>query len=335
MSRFAFASLPVHPGFKPVEAKAAGQLPDDPGWQFEPKWDGFRCLVFKAAGSVALQAKSGKPLDRYFPEVVAAFESLKPTTFVLDGELMVPGAGGFDFDALGQRIHPAASRIAKLAAETPALYAAFDMLVDPRGRNLTGAPLAERRDELERFCAAHADDRKLALGPATSDLEQARRWLADIETRTDGVVAKRLDEPYRSGERAMLKVKRRRTADCVVGGFRYGTGTREVGSLLLGLYEDGRLHHVGFTSNPPRQDRADLTQRLESLAGGGGFDENVPGKPSRWARERSADWTPIRPELVVEVSFDHVTGRRMRHGSGFLRWRPDKRPDQCGFDQIA
>ena len=330
----AFPALPLHPGLKPMEAKAIDRLPDDGGWQFEPKWDGFRCIAFKADGAVALQAKSGKPIGRFFPEVIAALDALTAKTFVLDGELIVPSASGFDFDALGQRIHPAASRIARLAVETPALYAAFDMLVTPRGRDISSEPLSERRDALERFCALHANERDPVLGPATRDVAQARDWLANVETRTDGVIAKRLADPYRFGERAMLKIKRRRTADCVVGGFRYASGKRDVGSLLLGLYDADDLHHVGFTSNIPKDDRAGLTRRLEALAGGGGFDVNVPGKPSRWARERSAEWTPIRAELVVEISYDQVTGRRLRHGSGFLRWRPDKRPDQCGFDQI-
>ena len=330
------AALPFQPGaLAPVEAKAVATLPLDEGWQFEPKWDGFRCIAFKAGDAVALQAKSGKPLGRYFPEVVAHLLGLKAPRFVLDGELMVPDGTGFSFDALGQRIHPAASRIAQLSKETPALLAAFDLLVDARGADLRGKPLSLRRPRLEAFCASHADDRGLTLAPATTDATLATRWLAEAGTNYDGVVAKRLADAYRAGERAMLKIKRKRTADCVVGGFRYGAGSREVASLLLGLYDGDRLHHVGFTSNPPKEDRAGLTARLEALADeAGGFDENVPGKPSRWASARSAAWTPLRPELVVEVSFDQVTGRRLRHGSGFLRWRPEKAPAQCTFAQI-
>ncbi len=331
-----FAALPFAPGaLEPVEAKAAATLPPDAGWQFEPKWDGFRCIAFKCGDAVALQAKSGKPLARYFPEVVAHLGRLKAPRFVLDGELMVPLDGAFSFDALGQRVHPAASRIAKLSKETPALLAAFDILVDARGHDLRTKPLSERRERLEAFCASHADDAGLTLGPATTDRAAAERWLAEAGTTYDGVVAKRLAEPYRAGERAMLKIKRKRSVDCVVGGFRYGTGNSEVASLLLGLYDGDRLHHVGFTSNPPKEGRAALTARLEALAdANGGFDENVPGKPSRWASARSAAWTPLRAELVVEVSFDQVTGRRLRHGSGFLRWRPDKAPAQCTFAQI-
>ena len=330
-----FAALPVRPGaLEPVEAKAAASLPTGSGWQFEPKWDGYRCLAFKSGDAVALQAKSGKPLERYFPEVVAHLGALKAPRFVLDGELMVPAADGFSFEALGHRIHPAESRIAKLSKETPALLAAFDLLADPRGTDLRGRPLVERRARLETFCASHADDCGLMLAPATSDRAAAERWLAEAGTSYDGVVAKRLADPYRAGERAMLKIKRKRSADCVVGGFRYGTGSREVASLLLGLYDGDRLHHVGFTSNLPKEDLAGLTRSLEALAGGRGFDENVPGGPSRWASARSAEWTPLRPELVVEVSFDQVTGRRLRHGSGFLRWRPDKAPVQCTFAQI-
>ncbi len=332
----AFAALPFQPGaLEPVEAKSVASLPTDPGWQFEPKWDGFRCIAFKAGDAIALQAKSGKPLARYFPEVVAHLGRLKAPRFVLDGELMVPEGDGFSFDSLGQRIHPAASRIATLSKDTPALLAAFDLLVDTRGTDLRATPLLERRERLEAFCATHADDIGLTLAPATRDRAMAERWLAEAGTTYDGVVAKRLADPHRAGERAMLKIKRKRTADCVVGGFRYGTGSRQVASLLLGLYDGDRLHHVGFTSNPPKEDRADLTAKLEALADdGAGFDENVPGKPSRWASARSAAWTPLRPELVVEVSFDQVTGRRLRHGSGFVRWRPDKAPAQCTFAQI-
>ncbi len=275
-----FAALPFPPGaLEPVEAKAVASLPTDSGWQFEPKWDGFRCIAFKSGDAVALQAKSGKPLGRYFPEVVAHLAGLKAPRFVLDGELMVPDGGGFSFDALGQRIHPAASRIAKLSKDTPALLAAFDLLVDARGTDLRGKPLRERRERLEAFCATHADDVGLTLAPATTEHAAAQRWLAEAGSTTyDGVVAKRLVDAYRAGERAMLKIKRKRTADCVVGGFRYGSGSKEVASLLLGLYDGDRLHHVGFTSNPPKQDRAGLTARLEALADeDGGFDENVPG----------------------------------------------------------
>lgn len=330
-----FAALAIAPGsLEPMEAKAAATLPGGEGWQFEPKWDGFRCVAFKDGSAVALQAKSGKPLTRYFPEVAAHLGKMDVKTCVLDGELMIPSVASFDFDALGQRIHPAASRIARLSSETPALYVAFDLLVTDRGRDLRGTPLRERRRRLERFCDAHADDVGLSLAPATQDRAVAERWLGEAAAAFDGVVAKRLDDGYRCGERAMVKVKRKRTADCVVGGFRYATGRREVGSLLLGLYDGDRLFHVGFTSNLPHDGRAALTRQLESIAGGAGFDENVPGKPSRWARERSAEWTKLRPELVVEVAFDKVTARKLRHGSAFLRWRPDKAPRQCTFAQI-
>ena len=330
-----FAALPFAPGtLEPMEAKAAATLPDDDGWQYEPKWDGYRCIAYRDGATVSLQSRSGKPLARYFPEVIAFLAALRCQRFVLDGELMVPTGDGFSFDALGQRIHPAASRIARLAKETPALIAAFDMLVTPRGKDLRSQALHERRTALEAFGATHADESGLILGPATIDRDVAQRWLENGGTTYDGVVAKRLDEPYRAGERAMLKIKRKRTADCVVGGFRYATGSQEAGSLLLGLYDAGRLHHVGFTSNLPKDDRVGLTRRLEALAGGSGFDENLPGKPSRWASDRSADWTPLTPSLVVEVSFDQVTGRRLRHGSGFVRWRPDKAAASCTFEQI-
>jgi len=330
----AFAGLAVQPGFAPMEAKSVDSLPTDAGWQFEPKWDGFRCLAFKAGKSVALQAKSGKPLTRYFPEVSENLAGIRIDSFVLDGELMIADGGGYSFDALQMRIHPAASRIAKLSRETPAVLAVFDMLVAPRGRDLRAEPLRRRRERLEAFCGAYDDANGLLLGVATEDRAAAERWLAEGGTTYDGVVAKRLDARYQAGERAMLKVKRRRTADCVVGGFRYATGAREVGSLLLGLYDGGRLHHVGFTSNMPSDERGALTKRLEALIAPPGFDENVPGAPSRWSSARSAEWQPLRPELVVEVRFDQVTARRFRHGTGFVRWRPDKAPGQCTFAQI-
>ena len=330
----AFASLAVQPGFAPMEAKSVDELPTDAGWQFEPKWDGFRCLAFKAGKTVALQAKSGKPLTRYFPEVAANLARIRIDSFVLDGELMIAAGDSYAFDALQMRVHPAASRIAKLSVDTPALLAAFDILVAPRGRDLTAEPLHERRERLDAFCAAHADEHGVLLGVATDDRATAEGWLAEGGTTFDGVVAKRIDAPYRSGERAMLKVKRRRTADCVVGGFRYATGSKDVGSLLLGLYDGDRLHHVGFTSNMPKEERGALTKRLEHLIEPPGFNENVPGAPSRWASARSAEWQPLRPELVVEVRFDQVTSRRFRHGTSFVRWRPDKAPQQCTFTQI-
>jgi ATP-dependent DNA ligase len=329
----ALSNLPVKPGAAPMEAKSESELPAGGGWQFEPKFDGFRCLAFRAGGEVVLQAKSGKPLGRFFPEVAARLAALPPARFVLDGELVIDGAG---FDALQMRLHPAQSRIRRLAAATPATYVLFDLLADADGRDLTAEPLSERRAALEGFFKRLPDRAGLRLAPASRERRTAARWLAKAGAGAcDGVVAKRLDGPYAFGERAMVKVKRRRTADCVVGGFRYLAAKRQVGSLLLGLYDDaGRLNHVGFTSQIAADERAALTRRLEALAGGEGFTGDAPGGPSRWATERSAEWVPLRPQLVVEVAFDQVTGGRFRHGTRLLRWRPDKAPAQCRMEQL-
>jgi len=317
----------------PMEAKLVDALPDDAGWQFEPKWDGFRCLVFKRGGEVQLQSKSGKPLGRYFPEVVAGVAALDGDV-ALDGELLIPVGPKLSFGALQARLHPAESRIRRLSAETPARLMLFDCLWSDR-TSLIDQPLADRRTALEAFHVKHRSP-LFRLSPATDARSTAERWLAGTGGALDGVVAKRLDEPYRSGERAMLKVKRLRTADCVVGGFRYATGKREVGSLLLGLYDDaGLLHHVGFTSGLAGIDKPALTAELEALVEAPGFTGDAPGGPSRWSTERSAEWQPLRPERVVEVRYDHVTDRRFRHGTGFLRWRPDKAPAQCTMEQLG
>jgi ATP-dependent DNA ligase len=325
-------ALPVPVGTASMEAKLVDALPDEPGWQFEPKWDGFRCLAFRAGDEVDLRAKSGKPLGRYFPEVAARLRALKPDRFVVDGELAIPEGDTLSFDALQLRLHPAESRIRKLSTETPAIFILFDCLMTPDQEVLLDRPLTERRAALERFFASLGEAEGLRLSPYTRKAAEAQRWLAKAGGALDGVVAKRLDGPYVSGERAMLKVKRLRTADCVVGGFRYGTGSDLVGSLLLGLYNDeGRLDHVGFTSTIGN---AALTKRLEKLKGGPGFTGDAPGGPSRWSTERSTEWVPLRPELVVEVRYDHVTGDRFRHGTKLLRWRPDKAPEQCTFEQM-
>ena len=234
------------------------------------------------------------------------------------------------------RLHPAESRIRKLATETPAIFILFDMLVSATGKNLLSAPLTERRAALEDFFAHAAEGAPaLRLSPYTREREHAAQWLAKAGGALDGVIAKRLDGPYEPGERAMLKVKRLRTADCVVGGFRYGTNSREVGSLLLGLYNDeGTLDHVGFTSSFADLDRAALTKKIEALKGGPGFTGKAPGGPSRWSTERSGEWEPLTPQLVVEVRYDHISGDRFRHGTKLLRWRPDKAPRQCTFEQL-
>jgi ATP-dependent DNA ligase len=317
-----------------MEAKLVAQLPDGDGWQFEPKWDGFRCLVFKQGGEVSLVSKSGKPLGRYFPEVAAAVAALRVEQVALDGELLIAVGQSLSFEALQMRLHPAESRIRKLSAETPARLMLFDCLW-ANGGDIAGKPLSERRATLEAFHAANRSP-SLRLSPRTDDRDTAQRWLDAAGGALDGVIAKRRDDAYRPGERAMLKVKRLRTADCVVGGFRYATKAREVGSLLLGLYDEaGLLHHVGFTSAIAAADRPALTEQLEALVEAPGFTGDAPGGPSRWSTERSSEWQPLRPELVAEVRYDHVTGRRFRHGTGFLRWRPDKAPRQCTMAQLG
>ena len=317
-----------------MEALLAAELPEGEGWQFEPKWDGFRCLAKRDGAEVTLTSKSGKPLARYFPEVVDMLAELKSKSFVLDGELIIPLGDALSFDALQLRLHPAESRIRKLAKETPAEIMAFDLL-ELDGESLTSFPLGERRKALEKFFAKN-EAPGLHLSPATTDRNTALDWLKRSGGALDGVIAKRTDLDYRPGERAMIKVKQQRTADCVVGGFRYAEKKKEVGSLLLGLYDDdGLLHHVGFTSALAAADRPALTEKLEKLVEPPGFTGDAPGGPSRWNTERTTLWQPLKPELVVEVRYDQVTGRRFRHGTGFLRWRPDKDPKQCTFDQLA
>jgi ATP-dependent DNA ligase len=322
-------------GIAPMEAKLVNALPDGPDWLYEPKWDGFRCIAWRDGARVALRSKSGKPLGRYFPEVEALLLSLPTEQFVVDGELGVAVDGFLSFAALQARLHPAESRIKRLALETPAQLMLFDCLQRDGGR-VVDRPFAERRAALEAF---HAGNRhpSLFLSPITSDVAAARHWLARAGTALDGVIAKRRDLAYLPGERAMAKIKQHRTADCVVGGFRHASGTtRAVGSLLLGLYDEGgRLDHVGFTSSFDAAERVDLLDRLEPLIGPPGFTGDAPGGPSRWATERSTEWQPLRPELVAEVRYDQVTGQRFRHGTRFLRWRPDKGPTSCRLDQLA
>jgi ATP-dependent DNA ligase len=323
---------------EPMEARLVTELPRDEGWQYEPKWDGFRCLALRDGERVELQARSGKSLARYFPEVVAAVAALDARRFVVDGELVIAQGDTLSFHALQMRLHPAASRIARLAAATPAHLVLFDMPFDVGGASLMQQPLGTRRGALERFVGALGREGagRFVLTPCTHSLDEAEEWLARAGGALDGVVAKRLDGPYLPGERAMLKVKRLRTADCVVGGYRLGSGTREVGSLLLGLFNrEGLLDHVGFTSSIPARERKSLTQRLRQLAGGPGFTGKAPGAPSRWSNERSGEWCAVRPALVVEVCYDQVTDGRFRHGARLLRWRPDKAPRQCTDEQLG
>jgi ATP-dependent DNA ligase len=318
-----------------MEARLVDALPEESGWQFEPKWDGFRCLAFRDGRDVELRAKSGKTLTRYFPEIADMLRGLPARQFIVDGELAIPEGDSLSFDALQLRLHPAESRIRKLAAETPAIYILFDILLTPDGRTFLSAPLRDRRAALESFYASVSGENALRLSPYTRSRDEAAQWLKRAGGALDGVVAKRVDGPYVPGEREMLKVKCLRTADCVVGGFRYGEGSKDVGSMLLGLYDDeGLLHHVGFTSAISAADRPSLTKKLEALEQAPGFTGNAPGGPSRWSTERSTEWVPLKPKLVAEVRYDHVSGGRFRHGTKFMRWRPDKSPKQCTFDQL-
>jgi ATP-dependent DNA ligase len=331
-------TLPLRPPLLPMEAVSVETVPSGEEWQYEPKWDGFRCLVFRDRDQVELQSKSGQPLTRYFPELVDAACAVPAKAFVLDGEIVVPEDGGFSFDALLQRIHPAQSRVTRLAGETPALLIVFDLLAGENGKPLIDRPLAERRRKLERFARKTLrGHERIRLSPATTDLADARRWLKQTGAMLDGIIAKRTDLAYLAGERGgMQKIKNYRSADCVVGGFRYNQGKRTVGSLLLGLYDKaGLLNHVGFTSSISSKDKPALTKKLEALIAPPGFTGNTPGGPSRWSTERSAEWQPLKPRLVVEVGFDHFSGGRFRHGTGLLRWRPDKAPRQCTMDQVA
>lgn len=332
-------ALPIGTSFEPMNALLVADLPSGDGeWQYEPKWDGFRCLAFRDGKNVHLRSKSGQPLARYFPEIVEALLEVEAPRFVLDGELVIPDGSKLSFDALLQRIHPSASRINKLARETPAVMIVFDLLVGADGKSLIQQPIIARRAALEDFSRKHLDGRdRFALSPATTRVATARRWLSGAGGALDGVIAKRADLPYQSGNReGMVKVKQLRSADCVIGGFRYASkGKGVVGSLLLGLYDEDRLlHHVGFCSAFKTDERRKLAAVLEPLIQAPGFTGQAPGGPSRWSTERSTEWQPLAPKLVVEVQYDHFTGGRFRHGTKFLRWRPDKSPRQCTMAQV-
>ena len=329
--------LPIRPAYPPMEAKSADEIPRGDNWQYEPKWDGFRCLAFRKGDEVVLQSKAGQPLGRYFPELVAALQALKPAQFVLDGEIVIMRDGHLSFDDLLLRIHPAASRIQKLSRQTPATYLLFDLLVDEHGVSLAGKPLSVRRGQLERLFRSFRGQALVRLSPATRDYATARRWMTELAASGfDGVVAKQLDCPYASGERsAMRKIKRIRTADCVVGGFRYASKGGEVGSLLLGLYdENGLLNHVGFSSSFTAPERKKLKAILKPYMNGEGFTGHAPGGPSRWSTERSGEWERLQPKLVCEVRYDHFSGGRFRHGTKFMRWRPEKAPRSCTYEQV-
>ena len=331
-------SLPLSISYRPMEAMPESELPVGPEWHYEPKWDGFRCLAFRDGTRIDLESKSQKPLTRYFPELVGALLQLRAPRFVLDGEIVIPADGGLSFDHLLMRIHPAESRILKLSKETPCVYIVFDLLVDERGRSLVELPLEERRKRLERFAKenfARNGDRNIRLSPVTGQVAVARKWF-HMGVGLDGIVAKRDDLPYQTGERTgMQKIKKRRTADCVVGGFRYLEKKRQVGSLLLGLYNKrGLLDHVGFSSSIHGAERAALTKKLERIIEAPGFTGKAPGGLSRWSTKRSMEWQPLAPKLVVEVEFDHFTGGRFRHGTKFVRWRPEKAPRDCTMEQV-
>jgi ATP-dependent DNA ligase len=332
---FPALDLPILPPYPPMEARSRQALPAGDGWIYEPKWDGFRCLAFRDRETVFLQSKSGQDLTRYFPEMVEALRGLEPARFVLDGEIVIKREGLLQFDDLLQRIHPAESRVRTLASETPATLLVFDLLVDARGHDLTVRPLAERRALLEKFFTAlRRKHPRIDLSPWTDRHADADQWMRELASAgLEGVIAKRANEPYHSGDRdAMVKVKRLRTADCVVGGFRFAEGSQHIGSLLLGLYnEEGTLDHVGFTSSFTAEERTALRAVVDPFIGGAGFSGKAPGGPSRWSTRRSAEWVPLDPKLVAEVRYDHFSGGRFRHGTKFLRWRPDKKPRQCTF----
>ncbi len=329
--------LPIQPPYPVMDAQLVDEIPRGPEWQYEPKWDGFRCLAFRDGEEIELQAKSGKSLTRYFPDIVSLLQSVGAPYFVLDSELVIPIDDELSFEELQLRLHPAASRVRMLASAHPATMIVFDLLVDEKRNSLLEKPLEERRRGLELFYGKFAKGLEtLRLSPATTDVRQAQAWFRRTGSALDGVVAKRRDFAYRSGDRTgMVKYKNIRSADCVVGGFRYLAGKKLVGSLLLGLYgEDGLLHHVGYTSAFKNAERKSLTEKMEALRQGPGFTGRSPGGPSRWASERSGEWEPVKPELVVEVVYDHFTGGRFRHGTKLMRWRPDKAPRQCKFDQV-
>jgi ATP-dependent DNA ligase len=319
-----------------MEALPATELPFGREWQYEPKWDGFRCLAFRDGNRVDLQSKSGKPLTRYFPELTTALLEVKPKKFVLDGEIVIPIDGHLSFDELLMRIHPAASRVLKLSQEHPCVFIVFDLLVDEKGKSLVKQPLKERRKKLEGLAKSAFDENaSISLSPITDDLAAARKWF-HMGVGLDGIVAKRKDLPYQTGERTgMQKIKKQRTADCVVGGFRYLEKKPLVGSLLLGLYnEKGLLDHVGFSSSIQADERLALTRKLEKIIKPPGFTGKAPGGLSRWSTKHSMEWQPLDPKLVVEVQFDHFTGGRFRHGTRFLRWRPEKAARECTMKQV-
>ena len=340
--------FPIAPPIEPMLAKLTDALPDAGAMLYEPKWDGFRAIVFRGPSDLFIQSRDLRPLDRYFPELHDALLERLPTGCVLDGEVVIASAEGLDFDSLQLRLHPAASRVAKLSRAIPASFVAFDLLaVD--GENIMAAPQHERRRRLEALLEQAGPP--LYLTPVTRDRDVAARWLDEFEgAGLDGVIAKPADAPYQPGKRTMFKVKHSRTADCVVAGFRWYKDARDaVGSLLLGLFDDaGRLQHVGVTSSFTMQKRKQLVAELAPLRehaldahpwrdwalADGGDHQRMPGGQSRWSAGKDLSWEPLRPERVCEVKYDHLQGDRFRHAATFLRWRADKRPDECRYDQL-
>jgi ATP-dependent DNA ligase len=334
---FPSLDLPLPIPFPPMEAKRSDAIPPGTDWLFEPKWDGFRAIAFRSGEDVVLQSKAGQPLGRYFPEILDALRSLSRKRFVLDGEIVVPVEGRLSFDDLLLRLHPAASRVKKLAAELPAQYFVFDVLAQD-AQAFIERTMQQRRELLETFFESVPQGSRIRLSPATTDRKLAEKWFSDFgNLGLDGVMAKKLGARYHSGEReGMVKVKHFKSADCVVGGFRYATGsTTSIGSLLLGLFDDDKnLVFIGHTSSFTKEERKDLGGIVEPLRGENPFSIRVPGGPSRWASERSGEWEAVRPELVCEVEYDYFSQGRFRHGSKFLRWRPDKKPAACTMDQV-
>lgn len=340
-------TLPLRPPLAPMLARLADDVPEGAGWVYEPKWDGFRALVFRDDDHLDVRSRDDRGLLRYFPELDELLTTALPAGCVVDAEIVVATDGRLDFDALGLRIHPAASRVERLAAELPAAVLAFDLLAAD-GVDLTTRPLTERVERLRGVGSLPAGPGELLeslasrssqflLTPQADDRETARMWTTEYEDRgLDGVVAKRLDRPYSFGTRDMVKVKRQRTADCVVGGYRSAKGGGGVGSLLLGLYDDaGVLHYVGHTSGLKAAERTEVLERLRPLEGGAGFGGGrTPGGKSRWSGGRDPSWVALEPSLVVEVRFDRMLGGRFRHAVGLSRWRTDKRPEECTFDQL-
>jgi ATP-dependent DNA ligase len=322
-------ALPIPLTLEPMESEPVDELPTGKGWQYEPKWDGFRCLAFKDGATINLQSRNQRPLGRYFPELEAMFRDLPVRRFVLDGEIIIRDE---PFDVLQLRLHPAASRIAQLARDYPATFVAFDLLADSDRRPLLRQPFAARRAALEGFFRQVSKSRALILSRATRSRTQALKWLRGVGSGLDGIVAKPLDEIYQPGRRLMLKYKVWQTVDCVVAGLYWKTGTRLIDSLLLGLYDDsGLLHHVGRAR--VTKDAAEITKMIGPLIGGKGFTGRAPLGQSRWS-DRKREVVPVRPERVVEVSADHITNQRFRHGARIVRWREDKRPETCTLDQI-